>query len=91
MVCSGHPKLFPAQVNEIFQDLAVLVNEQGTMIDDIEANIIRTSVKTKEAKSELVKADTHQRSARNKLLWLLLVFAGILGLMLVFIIPWGKH
>ena len=27
------------EVNEIFQDLAVLVNEQGQMIDDIEANI----------------------------------------------------
>lgn len=79
------------EVNEIFQDLAVLVNEQGTMIDDIEANIIRTSAKTKEAKGELIKADGHQRSARNKLLWLLLVFAGILGIMLVFIIPWGKN
>lgn len=77
------------EVNEIFQDLAVLVNEQGAMVDDIEANIIRTSAKTKEAKSELVKADSHQRSARNRLLWLLLVFACILGLLLLFIIPWG--
>lgn len=77
------------EVNEIFQDLAVLVNEQGTMVDDIEANIIRTSAKTKEAKSELVKADNHQRSARNRLLWLIVVFACILGLLLLFIIPWG--
>ena len=35
------------EVNEIFQDLAVLVNEQGGMIDDIEANIVRTSARTK--------------------------------------------
>lgn len=77
------------EVNEIFQDLAVLVNEQGTLVDDIEANIIRTSVKTKEAKGELVKADGHQRSARNRLLWLIVVFACILGLLLLFIIPWG--
>lgn len=77
------------EVNEIFQDLAVLVNEQGAMVDDIEANIIRTSNKTKEAKTELVKADGHQRSARNRLLWLIVVFACILGLLLLFIIPWG--
>ena len=31
------------EVNEIFQDLAVLVNEQGQMIDDIEANIVSTA------------------------------------------------
>ena len=35
------------EVNEIFQDLAVLVNEQGQMIDDIEANIVSTAVRTK--------------------------------------------
>ena len=32
------------EVNEIFQDLAVLVSEQGQMIDDIEANIVSTAV-----------------------------------------------
>ena len=48
------------EVNEIFQDLAVLVNEQGNMIDDIEANIVSTAVRTKEAQKELTKADKSQ-------------------------------
>jgi syntaxin 7 len=79
------------EVNEIFQDLAVLVNEQGTMIDDIEANIVRTSAKTKEARTELVKAETSQRAARGKLLWMLLIFVIILVFLLVIILPWGGH
>jgi len=61
------------EVNEIFQDLAVLVNEQGVMIDDIEANIVRTSVRTKEARKELVKAETNQKSARRSLIILLVI------------------
>jgi len=44
------------EVQEIFQDLAVLVNEQGEKIDDIEANIVRTSAKTREAQRELTQA-----------------------------------
>jgi syntaxin 7 len=79
------------EVNEIFQDLAVLVNEQGTMIDDIEANIVRTSAKTKEARTELVKAETSQRAARGKLLWMLLIFVVILVFLLAIILPWGGH
>ena len=78
------------EVNEIFQDLAVLVNEQGTMIDDIEANIVRTSAKTKEARTELVKAETSQRAARGKLLWMLLIFVVILVFLLALILPWGN-
>ena len=32
------------EVNEIFTDLATLVNEQGAMVDDIEANMVATQV-----------------------------------------------
>jgi syntaxin 7 len=77
------------EVNEIFQDLAVLVNEQGGMIDDIEANIVRTSAKTKEARAELVKAETHQRAARGKLLWMLLIVVCVLLVIMALVLPWG--
>jgi syntaxin 7 len=77
------------EVNEIFQDLAVLVNEQGGMIDDIEANIVRTSAKTKEARAELVKAETHQRAARGKLLWMLLIVVCVLLFIMALVLPWG--
>ena len=78
------------EVNEIFQDLAVLVNEQGTMLDDIEANIVRTSAKTRDARQELVKAETSQRASRSKLLWLLLVGVVVLSVIILAVMPWGR-
>eukprot|EP00976_Prorocentrum_cordatum_P004876 96040-Prorocentrum_minimum.AAC.2 len=74
------------EVNEIFQDLAILVNDQGAMLGsqltccilqalstyDIEANIVRTAYKTKDAAQELKKADRSQRRSRNKVCFLFL-------------------
>lgn len=70
-----------AEVGEIFQDLAVLVNEQGDMVNDIESNIISTHGHTQQAGKELVKAAAHQKSARNKMCMLgviLIVFIIVL-------------
>jgi syntaxin 7 len=71
------------EVNEIFQDLAVLVNEQGQMIDDIEANIVSTAVRTKDAQRELTKADKSQKAARNKMIC---VAAGVAAVLVIFIL-----
>ncbi|KAG5524232.1 hypothetical protein RHGRI_031038 [Rhododendron griersonianum] len=50
------------EVNEIFKDLAVLVHEQGTMIDDIGSNIEGAHAATAQGKSHLAKAAKTQRS-----------------------------
>ncbi|KAI3756611.1 hypothetical protein L1987_56433 [Smallanthus sonchifolius] len=50
------------EVNEIFKVLAVLVHEQGTMIDDIGSNIENSHAATAQGKSHLVKASKAQRS-----------------------------
>ncbi|EPS68669.1 syntaxin-like protein, partial [Genlisea aurea] len=50
------------EVNEIFKDLAVLVHEQGIMIDDIGSNVEGAHAGTAQAKSQLVKAAKTQRS-----------------------------
>mmetsp|Transcript_35627 Transcript_35627/g.42902 ORF Transcript_35627/g.42902 Transcript_35627/m.42902 type:complete len:271 (+) Transcript_35627:286-1098(+) len=62
------------EVNEIFQDLAVLVNEQGSMVDDIEANIVKTNTRTKDAHSQLLKADKSQKTSRNRMCYLMTFF-----------------
>ena len=69
------------EVNEIFQDLAVLVNEQGSMIDDIEANIVSTASRTKDAQRELSKADASQKAARNRMLCLVVTIAIVLTIL----------
>mmetsp|Transcript_24235 Transcript_24235/g.29388 ORF Transcript_24235/g.29388 Transcript_24235/m.29388 type:complete len:283 (-) Transcript_24235:106-954(-) len=56
------------EVNEIFQDLAVLVNEQGGMLEDIEANIVKTNMKVKDAGQELKQAQKSQKRSRAKML-----------------------
>ena len=72
------------EVTEIFQDLAVLVHEQGDVVDDIEANIVQTYDKTSSAKEELKKAAQHQKSARLSLcIILLMAIGGLVVLMLV--------
>ncbi|KAF7138399.1 hypothetical protein RHSIM_Rhsim07G0130900 [Rhododendron simsii] len=50
------------EVNEIFKDLAVLVHEQGTVIDDIGANIEGSHAATAQGKSQLNQAAKTQKS-----------------------------
>ena len=65
------------------QDLAVLVNDQGLMLDDIESNIERTADRTRAAGSELVRAERYQRSSRNKMCLILLIVAFVLAVIVL--------
>lgn len=73
------------EVNEIFKDLAVLVHEQGAMIDDIGSNIEGAQAATAQAKSQLVKAAKTQRS-NSSLACLLLVIFGIVLLIVIIVL-----
>jgi syntaxin 7 len=73
------------EVNEIFKDLAVLVHEQGTMIDDIGSNIENSHAATAQARSQLAKASKTQRS-NSSLACLLLVIFGIVLLILIIVL-----
>ncbi|KAI5078758.1 hypothetical protein GOP47_0006429 [Adiantum capillus-veneris] len=50
------------EVNEIFKGLAVLVHEQGVMIDDIDSNIETSHAATAQANRQLTKAAKSQKS-----------------------------
>ena len=66
------------------QDMAVLVHDQGLQIDDIDANVSTYELRTEEAAREIVKAERHQRAARNrKCIFLLIIFVVVLVLALV--------
>ncbi|KAB2632279.1 syntaxin-22-like [Pyrus ussuriensis x Pyrus communis] len=73
------------EVNDIFKDLAILVHEQGTMIDDIGSNIEGAHAATGQAKSQLVKASKTQRS-NSSLSCLLLVIFGIVLLIVIVVL-----
>jgi syntaxin 1A len=50
----------------MFLDMAMLVEEQGDMIDRIEYNVEKAGAYVESAKKETRKALTYQRSARRK-------------------------
>ncbi|URE14667.1 SynN [Musa troglodytarum] len=73
------------QVNEIFKDLAVLVHDQGAVIDDINSHIENSYAATAQGKTQLKKAAATQKS-NSSLMCLLLVIFGIILLIVIIII-----
>ncbi|KAF3435335.1 hypothetical protein FNV43_RR22422 [Rhamnella rubrinervis] len=64
------------QANDIFKDLAVLVHEQGVVIDDIQSNIDSSSAATTQARVQLAKAS---KSVKSRCSWLRVQSPGVLG------------
>ena len=54
-------------LNEIFKDVAVLVNEQGEMLKEADRNVENAEKNTGKASKELADAQEYQSSARRKL------------------------
>ncbi|CAD5187492.1 syntaxin-22-like [Musa acuminata AAA Group] len=73
------------QVNEIFKDLAVLVHDQGAVIDDINSHIENSYAATAQGKTQLKNAAKTQKS-NSSLMCLLLVIFGIILLIVIIII-----
>ncbi|KAG7593656.1 SNARE domain [Arabidopsis thaliana x Arabidopsis arenosa] len=73
------------EVNDIFKDLAVLVNYQGDIIDDIGSHIDNAHSATAQGKSHLVKASRTQRS-NSSLMCLLMVIFGIILLIVIIVL-----
>ena len=67
------------EVQQLFKDLAVLIADQGTIIDRIDYNISQSLVNAEAAHDEVVEAEKYQKKSR---MW---VCAAIMGVM-VFIL-----
>lgn len=72
-------------LNDIFKDLAHMVNEQGTVLDRIDYNIEQTQVQVHEGYKQLQKAERYQRSNR-KMHCILILGATIIVLVILLII-----
>ncbi|KAK3183929.1 hypothetical protein Dsin_031215 [Dipteronia sinensis] len=62
------------EANEIFKDLAVLVHEQGVVIDDIHSNVDSSSAATTHARVQLVKGSKSMKTRSSWCWWVLAVF-----------------
>jgi len=58
------------QINELMVDLNTLVNEQGQMIDTIEANVTQAQQYINKGTEEIQKANVNQKKSRGKMLTL---------------------
>jgi len=72
-------------VNDIFRDLAVLIGDQGNMLDDIEAGISHTAQHTDTANSELKKAAANKKKARRTMCCITVVLV-LVGTLIVLIL-----
>jgi syntaxin 7 len=74
------------QVNEIFRDLANLVQEQQGMIDNIEVNVQSAHSNAEKAVGELHQAAKYERSARTKMCIILVIAMIALAVVVVVIV-----
>ncbi|KAJ8668885.1 hypothetical protein QAD02_000144 [Eretmocerus hayati] len=76
-----------SELNSVFKELAVMVQDQGTVLDRIDYNIEQTEVKVQEGCQQLKKAEQYQRSHRK--MCFILTLGGSLFLFLFFYIVFG--
>jgi len=72
-------------VNDIFKDLALMVHEQGDVIDSIEANVGTAATHVEQGNVQLEKARDYQKASRKKMccfLVILLIVAIIIGVVI---------
>lgn len=75
-------------LNENFyyaQDLAVMVQDQGTILDRIDYNLEQTQVQVQEGYKQLKKADSYQKT-NKKLYCIVVLAAAIILLSFLFVI-----
>lgn len=73
-------------VNMIFKDLAVMVHDQGEVIDSIESNVENVQIRVTEANSSLESAKKNQQAARKKKFIFFMIIAAVLAVVLLIII-----
>lgn len=71
-------------LNDIFKDLAGMVQEQGTVLDRIDYNVEQTQTRVTEGYKQLQKAEVYQR--KNRKMYCILILAGITLLMMILLI-----
>ncbi|KAH7818303.1 Syntaxin 16A [Monocercomonoides exilis] len=81
------------ELAQMFQEMHMMIVEQGTLLDRVDQNLVSARENTQEAVKELVKANEHQKASRMKLCILLLValiVAVVICLMVFKVIPIKK-
>ncbi|KAK3278847.1 hypothetical protein CYMTET_13245 [Cymbomonas tetramitiformis] len=71
------------EVHAIFKDLAFLLDDQGSTLEDIEANITRTGIQAKKGLSQLDESDKRRRLNRNRMCYVAFAFLIVLIVLMI--------
>ncbi|EDO16783.1 hypothetical protein Kpol_526p36 [Vanderwaltozyma polyspora DSM 70294] len=74
------------ELNGLFTDLSHVIQQQGSMVDNIEANIYSVADNTQLASRELDKALRYQRKSSKWCLYLLMLLSGMFFFMMLIIL-----
>ncbi|KAJ8267724.1 hypothetical protein COCON_G00128960 [Conger conger] len=72
-------------VNQIFKDLAVMIHDQGEMIDSIEANVESAEVHVDRGTEQLQRAAYYQKKSRKKMCILVMVLSTVITILAIII------
>eukprot|EP00040_Diaphanoeca_grandis_P034282 m.212248 g.212248 ORF g.212248 m.212248 type:complete len:269 (+) comp33120_c10_seq1:122-928(+) len=75
-----------SEVNEIYRDLSTLVVEQGSQLDNIEANMSSADSSVDTGVEQLGIASRYQKKSRNKLCCMLIVVAIVLAVIVIIVV-----
>lgn len=75
-----------AQVNEMFKDLAHIIEEQGVLIDNIDANVSHAVEEVEEGEKQVDKAVHYQKKSRSKMCCILATAVAILIIVIICIV-----
>nr|XP_048286463.1 syntaxin-3 isoform X2 [Myodes glareolus] len=73
------------ELHDMFMDIAMLVENQGEMLDNIELNVMHTVDHVEKARDETKKALKYQSQARKKLIIIIVIVVVLLGILALII------
>lgn len=69
------------ELHDMFMDIAMLVENQGEMLDNIELNVLHTVDHVEKARDETKRAVKYQGQARKKLIIIIVIVVGLLAIL----------
>ncbi|MXQ98150.1 hypothetical protein E5288_WYG003935 [Bos mutus] len=73
------------ELHDMFMDIAMLVENQGEMLDNIELNVMHTVDHVEKAREETKRAVKYQGQARKKLVIIIVIVVVLLGILALII------
>ena len=71
------------ELQEIFRDLAILIDEQGDVVDNIEAYVETAAHHVQKAGSEIKMAAQYKRSSRKKLIIIIVIIVSVVVVIII--------